>query len=891
MKRLSALFLILALLLSSFALLPANAADSESIQLAETGKSSGDYDYFVRGDYAVITDCRASGNVTIPETIDNYPVWEIEWNNNTRSFSTVTITKNLSVKGSFNSPNLTEVTFTSDFNFEGNIFGGCPKLTKVTFSEYYKNKNGVIYCGNMDVNTVVACLGGTSGKVNLTDQMETIAENAFENCTKITAVHLPSGVRSIAQDAFIGCDQLKEYTVLSKTADIGDHAIGYRRNGNNYEKISGVVIKGYVGSTAQTYAQNNGFTFTEFTAQAPEVTKIETVAGGVSLRWNAVEGFSYYTVFYKAVNITDKWHKLGIVKGTGYVDSTIKVGDARYYTVRGCDENGDLIGEYDHTGRKGIRLATPKILSVSPSRYHNGSFIFTDYNAYTVTDTDPELVLFKKVGGKWVEIPLFQPTPGQMGTFYDIDAVVGQSYTYLARFRDNETGTFSSAPSAQYTYKHTQAPKITSMVNINGGTKITWSAIKGAAKYRLFYNADGKWKTLATVNGTSYTDRAVKPMRSKQYTVRAIGANGSYLGGYCNAVFGKEYGPGLAQYPNAWCNFYFAPVSVAALANTKHGVRLKFGYPYGGYGGIGCDFIIYRKEAGGSYQPIDVISLGSAGYDYYDRSVVAGKTYTYEVRAAGADYETVIEPKSARVAGKSIKATQVQYPAIVKFDNLNNGVKFTWNKYPKAFKYAVFSYENKKWKKLATVSGNTYTDTEVYQKASAAKNQIAESTYTIRAIGSNGKYISAYNTLGWTYQYVMNPKITSISKTAQGVQLNWTDYGPSYGNPLVDAYRVYRKEDGGSFKQIAFIPSREESCDDMPERMAYVPDGTVIDKNNITFTDKTAKAGKTYTYTIRAQYHNESANYSFFNGKSTQSMHSQQRQRLTGYYGGWSITI
>ena len=888
MKRLSALFLILALLLSSFALLPANAADSENTQLAETGASSGDYDYILRGSDAVITDCRASGSVTIPETIDNHPVYEIEWNDNTRSFTSVTVTHDVSVKGSFNSPNLTAVTFAGNVNFEGNIFGGCPKLTKVSFADYYKNANGVIYCNNMDTNEVVACPGGTSGKVNLTDQMETICENAFENCKLITSVYLPSGIRSVAQDAFLGCDQLKEYTVLNKNADIGDHAIGYRKNGNGYEKISDVVIKGYDGSTAQTYAQNNGFTFTEFTAQAPEVTKVEAVAGGVSLRWNAVEGFSNYFVFYKDANITDHWHRLAAVKGTSYVDSTIKTGGARFYTVRCCEENGDLIGEFNNTGWKGIRQATPNILSVSPSRYNNGSFIFTDYNAYTVIDTDTELVLFKKVGGKWVELPLFQPTPGQMRTFYDIDAVVGQSYTYLARFRDNETGTFSSAPSAQYTYKHTQAPKITSMVNIIGGTKLTWSAIKGAAKYRLFYNADGKWKTLATVNGTSYTDRKVEAMCSKQYTVRAIGANGSYLGSYCNAVLGKEYGPGLAHYPNAWCNFYFAPVSVASLANTKHGVRLKFGFPYGGYGNLGCDFIIYRKEAGGSYQPIDVIPRGAY---YYDRSVVAGKTYTYEVRVAGAGYETVIEPKSARVAGKSIKATQVQYPAIVKFDNLNNGVRLTWNKYPKASKYAVFSYENKKWKKLATVSSNTYTDTEVYQKASAAKNQIAESTYTIRAIGSNGKYISNYNTLGWTYQYVMNPKITSISKTAQGVQLDWTDYGASYENPVVDAYRVYRKENGGSFKQIAFIPSREESADRLSERMAYVPDGAVINGNNITFTDKTAKSGTTYTYTLRAQYHNEYSNCRYSDGNRYQINYGQDRQRLTGYYSGWSITL
>lgn len=877
MKRLSALFLILALLVSSFALLPANAADSQNTQLAETGISSGDYDYFIRGEYAVITDCRASGNVTIPETIDGYPVWEIEWNDNARAFSSVTITNNASIKGSFNSADLTTVTFKSNANFSGNIFGGCPKLTKVSFPEYYENANGIIYCIDMYVNEVSACLGGTSGKVSVPDQLEEIAANAFENCSLITAVYLPSGLRYIGQDAFLGCDKLKEYVVLNKNVGINDHAIGYRKNGNSYEKLSGVVIKGYAGSTAQTYAQNNGFTFAEYTAQAPVVTKIETVAGGVSLRWNAVEGFSNYTVFYKAANISDTWHKLANVKGTSYVDSTCEAGDVRFYTVRGCDENGNLIGEYNRTGWRGIRLATPRITSVSPSRYHNGSFIFTDYDIYTVVDTDTELVLFKRVGGKWVELPQFESISGQYGTFYDIDAVVGQSYTYLARYRDNENGIFVSAPSKQYTYTHTQAPKITSMVNVLGGTKITWSAVKGAAKYRLFYNVNGKWKTLATVNGTSYTDKKVTPRWWKFYTVRAIGANGSYLGGYCNSV-------GSDCPANVWQNYYYPPVSVASLANTKHGVRLTVGFPYGRYPGY---FIIYRKEAGGSYKAIDIVNGVSTYGDifyYYDRSVVAGKTYTYEVRATDESNTTTIDPRSARLTGKSIKAAQVQYPAIVKFDTLNNGVKLTWNKYPKAAKYAVFSYENKKWNKIATFSGNTYTDTRVYQKASAAKKQIAASTYTVRAIGSNGKYISGYNSFGWKYQYVMRPKIASISKTAQGVQLNWTDASA----PYVDAYRVYRKENGGLFKQIAFIPLNLQA---MPEMIKYVPDGAVIDGNSISFTDKTARSGKTYTYTLRAQYHTACLNCKYTSGGYTQNKYSQDRERLTGFYTGWSISL
>ena len=82
-------------------------------------------------------------------------------------------------------------------------------------------------------------------------------------------------VKCLRNNSLTGFKQLTEITILSKDVDISDSGIGFIFEG---EKLENVTIKGYKNSTAETYANENGFTFIALDEQPTT----ETVEGDVN---------------------------------------------------------------------------------------------------------------------------------------------------------------------------------------------------------------------------------------------------------------------------------------------------------------------------------------------------------------------------------------------------------------------------------------------------------------------------------------------------------------------------------------------------------------------------------------------------------------------------------
>ncbi len=92
----------------------------------------------------------------------------------------------------------------------------------------------------------------------LEDGYEAIHNYAFLNCKELSEVYLPDGLSFIGYGAFMGCDNLKSIEIGSDIFIIEPYALGYDSNMN---KIEDFVIYGYVGTAAEQYAIDNGFTF------------------------------------------------------------------------------------------------------------------------------------------------------------------------------------------------------------------------------------------------------------------------------------------------------------------------------------------------------------------------------------------------------------------------------------------------------------------------------------------------------------------------------------------------------------------------------------------------------------------------------------------------------
>lgn len=80
----------------------------------------------------------------------------------------------------------------------------------------------------------------------------TIGNNAFSDCYKIENVVLPGTVKKIGNYAFSVCDSLNSITIPASVTEIGE------KIAKAYTTVS---IYGYTGSTAESYAEENGYYF------------------------------------------------------------------------------------------------------------------------------------------------------------------------------------------------------------------------------------------------------------------------------------------------------------------------------------------------------------------------------------------------------------------------------------------------------------------------------------------------------------------------------------------------------------------------------------------------------------------------------------------------------
>lgn len=78
-----------------------------------------------------------------------------------------------------------------------------------------------------------------------------IVGGAFMDCTSLTNITIPSGVSNIGCDVFQGCKSLSSVTILNRDAQID----------NTYNFWNATTFYGYTGSTTETFANANGYTF------------------------------------------------------------------------------------------------------------------------------------------------------------------------------------------------------------------------------------------------------------------------------------------------------------------------------------------------------------------------------------------------------------------------------------------------------------------------------------------------------------------------------------------------------------------------------------------------------------------------------------------------------
>ena len=398
------------------------------------------------------------------------------------------------------------------------------------------------------------------------------------------------------------------------------------------------------------------------------------------------------------------------------------------------------------------------------------------------------------------------------GTSYvDKSAAAGVTYSYTVRGVDAD-GELS--PGFDRTGVSATIPKPTVPANVTlgdakvvtGGIQVTWNEADGAAKYKVYRKdaANTVWRVIATVTGTSYTDKTAKIGTKYNYTVRGVAADGKTL----SPGFDRT---GVSATISAPTN-----VKLVGAKAVNGGIQVTWQQANGA-----VKYKVYRKDtANTDWKVIATVSSAS----YVDRTTKIGTKYTYTVRGVAADGKTL----SPGYDKTGVSATAA--PANVTMGSakaVNSGIQVTWQRAEDAAKYRVYRKDaaNTGWKAIATVSDTSYVD-----KTAKIGTKY---TYTVRGVAADGKTLSpGYDKTGVSatatpakVALVGGKRVTSGTK---GIQVTWKSTANA------QTYNVYR---------AANPPSG-----DVPAS-AWVLVGKKV--NALTFKDTTGKSGTLYAYTVR----------------------------------------
>ena len=226
----------------------------------------------------------------------------------------------------------TEVNIPSTINgiavtlIHKSAFGGHSKITKVSIPSTVKTIGLEAFYGCTNLKSITIpnsvtqiglfafeeCTSLTS--VSIPNSVTEICDDAFYGCTSLTSVSIPNSVTYIGWSAFYGCTSLTSITIPNSTG-IDDRAFGYYRNALGQEnKVSGFTISGYYGTAAESYANDNGFTFIGTQSSLSDVAYVNGIDNDYTVVYTGSEIKPTIKVGYKN-------RKGDLTEGTDYTIS------------------------------------------------------------------------------------------------------------------------------------------------------------------------------------------------------------------------------------------------------------------------------------------------------------------------------------------------------------------------------------------------------------------------------------------------------------------------------------------------------------------------------------------------------------------------------------------
>lgn len=512
----------------------------------------------------------------------------------------------------------------------------------------------------------------------------------------------------------------------------------------------------------------------------------------ITVSWAPADLAEEYVVYRKTT--TGNWMRITSVPATQtkFDDTVVDSGVTYVYAIASKSKNHET--ELSVISNPVYFLSAPEVVGV-----FNGSNGM-EFRFNSVEGAEKYNIYRREVNGQFgAPVGTISQSTLKEYKYVDSDALSGVQYVFGVQ---SVYGDIKSAITESDLACCLDEPKF-EIEAAYGGVKVSWDAVRGAENYAIYYSTTKKaddLKLLATVSDTSYIHEAATSGRNNYYAVMAI----------C----GDTVSTVTLDYI-----YYLAAPEIIEFKNYKTCLTFKW------MDVLGADeYIVYRKVYGESkWTKIDVdleyeVVEGEDKKVTYviakDKNVTAGKKYVYSIVSGdGEDYSAKNE--------KGWSTRFLKNPTIKSVANDVKGPKITWSKASGASKYYVYRKTSKsgKWSYIGSTKSTSFID----EKASNGKKYY----YAVKAVdGDSASYHSTshFNSYCKSITFISAPKPSSVSSSKSGVTFKW---GKVSG---VSGYYVYRKTGSGSYKKIA----------------------TVKGYKKVSYLDKTAKKGKTYTYMVKA---------------------------------------
>ncbi len=691
-------------------------------------------------------------------------------------------------------------------------FSGCDNLTSVTIPKSVTTIGMSAFSG----------CGLTS--VTIPDGVTTIGESAFYGCSKLTSVTIGNGETKIYDYAFDGCDAL---TTVNVPCDWDTENPPYAFAENVLKKCHNIVIDEAKAPTCEAigwdaYEHCTACDYTTYKEKA-KLGHDKVSHSAKSATCEAIGWYAYDTCSRCDYTTYKEIAKLGhdIVSHSAKSATCEAIGWYAYDTCSRCDYT-----TYKEIAKLGHDIVIDK--AVAPTCTKTG---LTEGSHCTRCDdkTVAQQTIAKKahtevtVTGKAATCTATGLTDGKKCSVCGVTTVeqkeiAALGHAYAKDFTTDKEPTYTEAGSKS---KHCSrcdaktevtaiAKKVLATPTVSftptaKGFEINWNKVEGAQSYIVYkktYNASTKkwsgWSRLKSgVTSTSCTDTSVKLGSYYKYTVKAV--NGKETSTFIT-LNGKKYN-------------VTPDVKVAVASN---GIKVSWSTAANatGYRVYSSTYNTKTKKWSGWTNRGTTKANATS---WVDKSVKSGTKYRYTVKA--------MNDKVGSAYNKDGAATLYLAQPTVKIANNASGVKLSWNKIAGATGYTVYRSElsNGKWtswKNMGTIKKNSTVSWVDKSVKSGTQYR-----YTVRAI--NGSVKSTYKASN-ILLYLAQPT-TTVKAVSNGINVAWSQCEGATG------YTVYRSEYNTKTKKWSGWKSMGTAKSDKKS-----------------WTDKSAKKGVIYKYTVRS---------------------------------------